>query len=148
MSTTLVPFTRSRLPDLFGDFDRDLNRLMGFFNEPNGNAEMTAWSPRVNLAETENEYLVTVDLPGLDRDDIHVEMKQGDLWITGERKHEVEQSGQNWHRMESSFGSFRRMIRLGEHVDSSHINAEYKDGVLRITVPKVEAAKPHRIEVR
>jgi HSP20 family protein len=109
---------------------------------------MTVWLPHVNLAETENEYLVAVDLPGMTRDEINVEFVQGDLWITGERRQESEESGKTYHRVECSYGTFRRMVRLGDAVDGERVDAEYKEGVLRITVPKAEAAKPHRIEIR
>ena len=109
---------------------------------------MTVWLPHVNLSETENAYLVAVDLPGMTRDEINVEVVQGDLWITGERRQESEESGKTFHRVECAYGTFRRMIRLGDAVDSARVDAEYKEGVLRITVPKAEAAKPHRIEIR
>lgn len=146
MSRSLIPF-RTRWPSLFEDLDREFNRV---FDLPGGDGgtEMTAWSPRLNLAETANEYLATVDLPGMNRDEINVELKNGDLWITGERRQESEESGQNWHRVESSFGLFRRMVRLGNVVDSEHVHAEYTDGVLRITVPKAEVAKSRKVTIK
>jgi HSP20 family protein len=147
MFTSFVPLD-TRLTRLFGDFERAFS---GNGAEPsNGNerTEMAVWSPRVNLAETENEYLVTVELPGMTRDEINVEFVQGDLWITGERRHVSEEKGKTWHRIESLYGSFRRMIRLGDAVNSESVDAEYKEGVLFITVRKAEVAKPHRIEIR
>jgi HSP20 family protein len=147
MSTSLVPF-ETRLTNLFGDFEHAFNRARAGPSNASENAEMTVWLPHVNLAETENEYLVTVDLPGMTRDAIDVELVQGDLWITGERRPESEEAGKTYHRVECAYGTFRRMVRLGDAVDSERVDAEYKEGVLRITVPKVEAAKPHRIEIR
>jgi HSP20 family protein len=73
---------------------------------------------------------------------------QGDLWITGVRRNEPEEKGKTYHRIESMYGPFRRIVRLGDAVDSERVDAEYKEGVLRITVPKAESAKPHRIEIR
>jgi len=146
MSTLLAPF-ETRLRNLFGDFDA-FNRALAGPSNGSENAAMTVWLPHVNLSETENAYLVAVDLPGMTRDEINVEVVQGDLWITGERRQESEESGKTFHRVECAYGTFRRMIRLGDAVDSARVDAEYKEGVLRITVPKVEAAKPHRIEIR
>ncbi|MEX0718004.1 MAG: Hsp20/alpha crystallin family protein [Planctomycetaceae bacterium] len=110
---------------------------------------MAQWfAPECNLAESETEYEVTLDLPGLKPDDFNVELQHGDLWITGERKHEAEQKGKTWHRVERQYGQFRKMIRLGEDVDPEGIDAQYRDGVLRITVPKTEISKPKKIAVK
>jgi len=147
MSTSLVPF-ETRLASLFGDFERAFSQNRAGPSNGNESTEMTVWSPRVNLAETENEYLIAVDLPGMTREQINVEFLQGDLWITGERRHESEEEGKTYHRIESMYGTFRRVVRLGDSVDSERVDAEYKEGVLRIAVPKAEAAKPHRIEIR
>ena len=104
-------------------------------------------SPRVNVAETESEYEVTVDLPGVNPADVAVEHKAGELWISGERKEEKEEKGKFFHHIERSMGKFHRVIPLVADVDADKIEAVYKDGVLRITVPKAEAARPRRIEV-
>jgi HSP20 family protein len=147
MFTSFVPLD-TRLTRLFGDFERAFSGNGAEPSNGNESTEMAVWSPRVNLAETENEYLVTVELPGMTRDEINVEFVQGDLWITGERRHVSEEKGKTWHRIESLYGSFRRMVRLGDAVNSESVDAEYKDGVLFITVRKAEVAKPHRIEIR
>lgn len=147
MSTLYVPF-ETRLTSLFGDFERAFSRTRDGPSNGSESTAMAQWSPPVNLAETENEYLVTVDLPGMTRDEINVEFVQGDLWIAGERRHESDEKGKTYHGIESLYGTFRRMVRLGDAVDSKCIDAEYKDGVLRVVVRKAEAAKPHRIEIR
>jgi HSP20 family protein len=144
---SLVPF-ETRLAGLFGDFEPVFSRSRAGPSNGNDSAEMNVWLPHVNLAETENAYLVAVDLPGMSRDEINLELLQGDLWITGERRPEAEESGKTYHRVECTYGTFRRMVRLGDAVDSERVDAEFKDGVLRITVPKAEAAKPHRIGIR
>lgn len=147
MTTSLTPF-ETRVPSIFGDFRREVDTLMDRFFRGEDGGEMRWFSPTANVAETEKAYEVTLDLPGLKPDDLHVELKHGDLWITGERKEEKEEQGKTFHRIERHHGEFRRVIRLGEDVDSEHVDAEYKDGVLRITVPKTESTISRRIEVR
>jgi HSP20 family protein len=100
------------------------------------------------VAETDTGWEVTLDLPGMKPEDFDVEFKHGDLWITGERKYEHEEEGKTYHRVERQWGQFRRVIRMGEEVDAERVNAEYKDGVLHITVPKTEMARAKRIEVK
>jgi len=133
---------------MMDDFRKEVDQLMSrFFNGSEQN-EMSYWTPRANVAETEDGYEVTMDLPGLKPEDFNVELRHGDLWISGQRSHEEEQSGKTWHRVERHFGEFRRVIRLGDDVNSEDVNAEYKDGVLRIHVPKSETAKSRKIEVK
>ena len=80
-------------------------------------------------------------------EEVNVEFKDDALWITGERKHESEEKGKTFHRVERHYGSFRRIIRLGTDVNPETINANYKEGVLTVTTAKTEAARPKRIEV-
>ena len=107
-----------------------------------------SWTPQANVAETDAGYDVSVDLPGLKPEDFNVELRHGDLWISGERSEEREESGRTWHRVERHFGQFRRVIRLGDDVNPEGVDAEYKDGVLRVHIPKSEAAKSRKIEVK
>jgi HSP20 family protein len=102
----------------------------------------------VNLAETDSQLEVTVDLPGIKPEEVKVELKNGDLWITGERKEEKEEKGKQYRRIERRYGSFCRVMTLPSPVDESKVNAEYHDGVLRISLPKSEKVKPKRIEVK
>ena len=148
MTTSLIPFG-TQTPSVFEDFRREVDSLMNRFFQGDGLGNGNGWySPLANVAESENEYEVTVDLPGLKPEDVNVKLRHGDFWITGERKHEHEEKQKNWHRVERRYGQFRRMIRLGDEVDPDKVNAEYKDGVLRITVPKTETSKPKRITVK
>ncbi|MDY0165104.1 MAG: Hsp20/alpha crystallin family protein [Thermoguttaceae bacterium] len=94
------------------------------------------------------EYEITLDLPGLKPDEVNVELKENQLWVSGERRHEAEEKGKTYHRIERAYGQFRRVIPLASQVKTDAIEAEYHDGVLRITVPKSEAAQPKRIEVK
>jgi HSP20 family protein len=86
--------------------------------------------------------------PGLKPEEFDVELKDNQLWITGERKQEEEQHGKTWHRIERHYGQFRRVIPLETAVEAEKVAAEYTDGVLRISVPKSEAVRPRRIEVK
>ena len=103
--------------------------------------------PAVDLTETDQHYLVKADLPGMKKEDIRVSVENGILAIEGERKSEAETKEKNYHRVERSYGRFVRSFNLGSAVDDARINANYKDGVLEITVPKVEKAKAKTIDV-
>lgn len=133
---------------LLDDFRKEMDQLMGRFFNGADEAELTYWTPRVNLAESDDGYDVSVDLPGLKPEDFSVELRHGDLWISGQRSEEHQESGKTWHRVERHFGQFRRVIRLGDDVNAEQVSAEYKDGVLRVHVPKSESAKSRKIEVK
>jgi HSP20 family protein len=144
----MIPFTR-RLPwpveTLEGEF---ANALEKFFNPEEAFKGIEKFAPLCNLAETENLYEVTVELPGMKPEEFNVELRHGELWITGERKEEKEEKGKTWHRMERRYGEFRRVFRLPLAVEEEKVIAEYKEGILRVTVPKVAEAKPKRVEVK
>lgn len=146
MTTTLVPF-RTRYPGMFGDFRRELNQVMESFLGSENHESTAYFTPLCNVAETENHYDISMDLPGVVLDDVNVELKKGELWITGERKFEELREGQ-WHRYECPRGHFQRIIRLGAEVDMDKVDAEFRDGVLHVNVPKTESAKPKRIRIR
>ncbi len=133
-------------PGLLDDFRKEMSRFAeGFFEDATSN---NFFAPSVNFAETEKNYEITVELPGMKPEDVHVEFKDSHLWITGERKHEEEQKGKTYHRVERRYGSFRRVIALGNEVDADKVQASYKDGILTVDIPKVAAAQPRRIEVK
>jgi len=146
MRTSLIPFgTEFGLSkDLRTEFDDMLQR---FFGGGNG-SELSKWVPEVNVSETDKHFEVKVDLPGLKPEEFTVEFRQGDLWITGERKEEKEEKGKTRHRVERHHGQFRRVLPLGENVDPEHIDAGYKEGVLHVVVPKTEFAQPKKVEVK
>ena len=148
MTRTLVPFT-SRMPRLWGGFEREMEDMMRhmFDWDTDGGENGLSFAPSLNVAETESGYEVTVDLPGMKPEEVNVEFKDDALWVTGERKHESEEKGKTFHRVERHYGSFRRIIRLGTDVNPETINANCKEGVLTITAAKNAAARPKRIEV-
>ena len=109
----------------------------------------TAWSPRVDVVENENAFELHAELPGIDKKDINVSVENGVLTINGERKAEKEEEKDgNYRYYERTYGSFRRSFRLPEHVDAGKIKANHKNGVLELSIPKTEAAKPKPIEVK
>jgi HSP20 family protein len=130
------------------DFRKEVDQLMSRFFSGSQEHPVVGWTPRANLAETEEGYDVSLDLPGLKPEDFNVELRHGDLWISGQRHEEHEATGKTWHRVERHFGQFRRVIRLGDDVNPEGVNAEYKDGVLRVHVPKSETARSRKIEVK
>jgi HSP20 family protein len=106
------------------------------------------WVPAFDVSETEKEVIVKAELPGMDVKDIDIALTDGLLTIKGERKLEKEDKKENYHRIERQFGSFSRSLNLGAKVRSDGIEAAYKDGVLTVTLPKVEESKPKKIEVK
>lgn len=136
---------------LFG-MQREINRLFDDMfrggmqaDDTNG---LSFWNPAVDIAEQENEYVVNVELPGMNKDDVKITLESNVLTIRGEKKQEKESKQGNYHRAERAYGSFQRSFTLPTTVKSDRIDATYKDGILTITLPKVEEAKPKQIEVK
>lgn len=144
-TTTSLPITHAS--DLLSEIHSDLDSLMTPLR-PAGSGFSQSWQPRSNLCETEQAYELSVDLPGLKPEDISIEMKNGDLWISGERQPPARDTGRTWHRVETHYGSFRRVFRFGDGVDPDSVDAEYRDGVLFITVPRSKAARPQHIQIK
>ena len=113
-----------------------------------GRATTTAWAPALDISERKDAYLVTVELPGVELDDLQITMEDGLLTIQGERQFAHDSSEQQFHRVERRYGAFRRSITLPAHVMAEGIEATTDDGVLQIVVPKMEEATPKRIQVR
>jgi len=113
-----------------------------------GRATTTAWAPALDISERKDAYLVTVELPGVELDDLQITMEDGLLTIQGERQFAHDSSEQQFHRVERRYGAFRRSITLPAQVQAEQIEATFENGVLQIVVPKMEEAKPKRIQVR
>ncbi len=151
MKTSLSLAPVSSRMGLFDNVRQEMDQMFDrLFHGDNGInlAQPTVWTPVLNLSETESNYQISVDLPGMSADDIDVELRQGDLWITGERKAETSDQGTTWHRIERFHGQFRRVVRLGNDVDGDNVQADFRNGVLHICVPKSELARPKRIEIK
>jgi HSP20 family protein len=130
---------------------REIDRLFDDFvpTRPNGNsdAEAGVWTPRTDVAETEDSYVLHVDAPGLKREDFNINWQEGTLTVSGERKWEERSERENVVRMERAFGHFFRSFQLPKSVNGDMISAAYQDGVLTINIPKAEESKPRRIEI-
>ena len=125
---------------------REMDRLFdGAFD---GDREaQTVWSPRADVAETDGHYLLSLDLPGIDRDTLDVTLDDGTLKISGERRHTAASGDGRVHRVERAHGRFFRSFSLGSDLDPEAIEASYDDGVLTVRVGKSEARQPRRIPV-
>lgn len=133
-------------------FERGLERF--FTRAPaiagNGDEPITEqfWEPATNITEDDKEFLVKVELPEMKKEDVKVTVENGTLRISGERKAEKEEKTTKYHRIESSYGSFLRAFALPEGADGNKVVADYKDGVLKVHLPKTAEAKPKAIEVK
>jgi len=140
--------------DPFRELEEMSNRLNRLFERPtlrtgNGKEALTVadWVPSVDISETDSEYLIKGELPGVKKEDVKVMLQDGVLTIQGERKQEKEEKGKKFHRVERSYGSFVRSFTLPDYVDDAKVKAEFKEGILNLHLPKSEKAKPKAIEV-
>lgn len=149
MARTMVPWTE-RLPRTLGRLERDFGRFVeGMFSDEDRWMSLEgAFVPTINVAENAEGVEVTVELPGMKPEDFTVEMKNGALWIAGEKREEKEEKGKTFHRVERSYGEFRRVIPLPATVAEDKVAAEYKAGVLKVSVPKTAEARPKKVEVK
>ncbi len=133
---------QSRLSTLFG---RSPIRKNGEGKEAMTVAE---WAPLVDITEDEKEYLIKAELPEVKKEDIKLTVHDDVMTITGERKFEKEEKGKKYHRVERAYGSFTRSFTLPEDADPAKVAADYKEGVLKVHLPKSEKAKPKSVEVK
>ena len=147
MLRSMIPW-RERFPATFSRFENEMGDLMERFFGDEEEWALTRFTPALNLSETENEYELTVELPGMEREQVNVEIREGDLWISGEKHEEKEEKEKTFHRIERRHGEFRRLIHLPGAVQEDKVEAKFTNGVLSITVPKSEEAKPKRIPVK
>ena len=113
-----------------------------FTRRPTAPAEGTAWAPSIDIYEKDGELVVKAELPGVKKEDIAVELAEGSLVIRGERKAEHEVKEQDYYRMERSYGTFQRRVRLPFEVKPEQIEAKYSDGVLEVHLPKPKEERP------
>lgn len=128
------------------EFDRLFrDSLPRFFSEDE--ASTRPWAPAVDIYETGNDIVLKAELPGVDPKDVEVRVEDNTLYLKGERKFEKEVKEENYHRVERSYGAFSRSFSLPNSIDADQVGAEYKDGVLTLTLPKREEAKPKTIKI-
>ena len=161
--TDLVPWrrrrgdisARSQYDDVFGSFYRDMNNLVDrFFRgsdlDPFGGSELATgdFMPRVEVRENNKEIQVTAELPGMDEKDIDVSLSHDSLTIRGEKQQETEDKGKDYYRSERRYGSFHRVVPLSAEVDEEKAEADFRKGVLKIRLPKTEAARSSRKKIK
>lgn len=134
------------------DVSDRLNRIFGR-GLPSRAADKDAmiafdWAPSVDISETNEEFVIKAELPGINKDDVKVAVEDGIVRIQGERKHEKEEKDKKFHRIERSYGSFLRTFSLPMNVDEAKIQAQFKDGLLTVRLPKSPTAKPKAVDVK
>ncbi|HEX8295621.1 MAG TPA: Hsp20/alpha crystallin family protein [Chthoniobacteraceae bacterium] len=125
----------------------EVNRLFDLSWPTRDTGLFSGWSPTLDVFDDKDRFVVSVELPGMKKEDINLSLHDGALTITGERKHERENKEGETFRSERYFGKFQRSVTLPAAVDSTKVKASYKDGVLSVELPKAEEAKPKQIEV-
>ena len=145
-----MAITREPFRELMALQDR-MNRLFrgaAGGEETGEDLESAAWTPPVDIYETKDDIVVNVEVPGISKDLISVEVKDDVLVIQGERPFEKDVAREQYHRIERAYGRFRRSFVLGVPVQVDRISAAYREGILEISLPKVEEVKPRKIEIK
>lgn len=143
-----VPEFRHCLPlERQASLHEGVNRLFNRSRPTRDDGLFTGWSPALDLDDAKDRFVVTVELPGLKKEDIQLSIHEGVLSVSGERKLERENKEGETFRSERYFGKFQRSVTLPAAIDPAKVAATYKDGILSIELAKVEAAKPQKIEV-
>ncbi len=124
------------------DFD---NFLKGFWNSED--SYLTNFNPSVDIEENDDQFIFHAELPGIDKKNVNISIKDNILTLSGEKQQKNEKKKLNFHRIESSYGKFQRCFKLPENIKQDDVTADFKDGILNITVPKTEKAKPREIKI-
>ena len=139
---SLIPKSFSFLPE------RNLfDRFFESWDYPALLDEERTWVPAFDISENEKEYILTAELPGIDAKDLDVTLSDGVLTVKGEKKQEKEDKGENYHRIERSYGAFQRSFHVPEKVKTDEVDAVYKDGILKLTLKKDEKSETKKITV-
>lgn len=135
--------------------EREFNKLFNSFSNRFGfergddeDYDNAVWSPLTDISEDNEKYTLSMDIPGVDKKDVKISYKNGNLVVSGERKYEDEKKSSKFHRIERAYGKYYREFRLPEKIVEDKIEAKFKDGTLSVVVPKAEDAKPKEIEVK
>ena len=133
------------------EFDRirkEMDRVWDSFLEGRPMRRAGEWLPSIDVSETKSDLVIKAELPGMDSKDIDISLSNGFLTIKGEKNQEKEEKDENYHLIERSYGSFTRSVQLPREVQSDKITASFKNGVLRVTLPKSEEAKKKEIKIK
>jgi HSP20 family protein len=137
---------QNRFNQFLGGFPNRMGNRMG--NDEPRSLTVADWSPEVDISEDDQGYLLKADLPEIKKDDVRVTVEDGILCVSGERKTEKEDKKRKFHRIERSYGNFRRSFTLPEDADSTQVTAEFRDGVLKVHLPTTPIARSKAIEVK
>ncbi|HMO35500.1 MAG TPA: Hsp20/alpha crystallin family protein [Gemmatales bacterium] len=148
----LLPWRRDSQVSPFQQFHREMDQLMQrFFGDADletTSKQMASWTPRVDVEEDDKQYLVKVDLPGVDPKEVDISVHENALVIRGQRKEEKEEKKKNYHRVERFTGEFYREIALPRGIDAEKIQAKSANGVISITIPKKAESQPKRVAIQ
>jgi HSP20 family protein len=136
------------LDDVFSRYSPYFSRLAAARNGAVEEGETPAWTPVANISETDSDYLIKAELPEVSKEDVKVTVDENVITISGERRKDAEHQDEKVHRVESFYGQFSRSSRLPEDADVASIQAESRNGVLKVRVPKMPAPKPRTVEVQ
>jgi len=149
---------RRDFDDPFTGFQREMNRMFdSFFRDFGGDfglapytagESLTEFEPRINVKESKDKVEITAELPGMKEDDVELTLDDNNLVLKGEKKHEKETDEEGYHVVERSYGSFYRRVPVPSEIDEDNVEAEFKDGVLNVTLPKTETGKQKSIKVK
>lgn len=131
--------------------DRLFNQMLGDIWAGQSSAEEVStrrWMPAVDIRETDEALILSAELPGMTKEDVQITLENQVLTLSGERKFEKEAKGENYHRIERSYGAFTRSFTLPTHVKTEKVDASFENGMLNVTLPKMEESKPRRISIR
>jgi HSP20 family protein len=134
----------------FGTLQNEMNRLFNTVFDtpaPGNGGTLRRWMPAMDLVETDDHLVLRADLPGLDQDDVSIEIKDGVLTVSGQRRTEHEEKAEGFHRVERAYGSFSRSLSLPRGVDPDKVAAGFDKGVLEVRIPKPEERTPHRVAI-
>jgi len=146
----MTQMTRYSPTGTLRDLQREVDDIFDrFFNQGSGDQSTSAvWSPRTDLMEADHSYRIRLDLPGMTKEDISVNLQNNTLTVRGERTSDRTDENGEYVRVERAFGTFHRTFTLPDAVDAESIEASYEDGVLTINVPKTEEGTPRQIEIQ
>jgi HSP20 family protein len=133
------------IEDIFDRYTKALGQPRGTGQELISTGD---WAPRVDISETDTEFVIKAEIPEVNKDDVSVTVDNGILTIKGERKKEKEEKGKKFHRIERYYGSFIRSFNLPDNVDEANIKASFKDGMLNLNMKKTKESKPKQIEIK
>lgn len=142
-----MALTRYTRPDV-GLMPKRFSDIMDDFFSDMVSTSRDSFIPSMDISETDNQFLISAELPGMKKEDININLENRRLTISGERKFEQKEDGETYHRVETRYGSFSRSFQLPNSVDEESVQAKYEDGLLKITIDKTEDKVKKQIEVK